>query len=98
MTSGGVKLTSVQISLRSISVKFQITVSFPCKQQMPTVEKSCAELLKLLTSAHVSCYYCLKNNQERNISFALIKFALIKRYYSKRIEISNRFEFTSDLM
>ena len=56
-------LTSVQISLRSISVKFQITVSFPCKQQMPTVEKSCAELLKLLTSAHVSCYYCLKNNQ-----------------------------------
>ena len=29
----------------------------------------------------MSCYYCLKNNQQRNIYFALIKFALIKRYH-----------------
>ena len=48
---------------------------------MPAVKQSCAELLKLPTSAHESCYYCLKNNQWRNICFALIKFELIKRYH-----------------
>ena len=36
-------------------------------------EINIAESLILLTSAHVSCCYCLKNNQSCNICFTLIK-------------------------
>ena len=51
--------TSVELT----EVKFQTEVSFPCKHLMPAVKQSRKESLKLLTGAHVSCCYCLKNNQ-----------------------------------
>ena len=70
-TQFGANFTLVDLT----EVKFQTTVSFPCKHQ------SWAESLKLLNSTRVPCYYCLKNNEDGNICFALIKFASIKTYH-----------------
>ena len=73
----GANFSSVNLT----EVKFQSAVSFPSKQYMPAAKLNCAESLKLLISADVLCYYCLKNNQKHNICFALIKLALIKSYH-----------------
>ena len=59
---------------------------------------------KLVASAHVRCYYQWKNNQYRNIRFVsmfwkvdAVKLPCKWNNFSKRFEISNRLEFTSDL-
>ena len=66
-----------QIDQRNFKPQWVFHVNSKC----PQWDKVAQNHLKLLSSAHVFCYYCLKNNQWRNICFGLIEFALIKKYH-----------------
>ena len=44
------------------------------------MKSSCAESLKLISSAHMGCYCYWKNNHY-DICFSSVRLALIKRYY-----------------
>ena len=83
MSPGEVKLTSVQILLRSYWPKWNFKphwvfhVNSQCRQWNKVVQNHFSQL----TSTHVLCLCYWKNNHERNTWFALIKLALIKNYH-----------------